>query len=93
MDIILLIFLAYRIGLLAEQKGEQKSKWRLILVLGWIFGEMIGAGIGLAIFEKEDTFSWALLGLAFAGSAYFLIADYLSKMPNKNDNGINNIGM
>ncbi len=94
MDIILLIFLAIRIGRLAEKKGKPAGKWRLNLVLAWIIGEIIGATIGIAIFGQENMFSWALIGLGCAVSTYFLINNHLTKMPDSvNEDDINNIGM
>ena len=94
MDIILLIFLAIRIGRLAETKGKPAGKWRLNLILAWIVGEMIGATIGIAIFGQDNIISWALIGLGCALTSYYLINNHLLKMPDSvNDYDINNIGI
>ena len=90
MDILLLIYLAFRINLLAKKKGQQERKWAVNLVVGWIFGEMIGAGIGIVIFGKENMFSWALIGFGVALTIYFLIYNHLSRMSNINHNENNN---
>ena len=92
MDVFLLIYLAYRISLLAAKKGEPKNKWILTLVIGWVVGELIGVTIGLMIFEKENIFSWALVGLGLALTSYFLIFNKLEKLPDNSNDDINNIG-
>lgn len=92
MDIILLLFLAFKISKLAAQKGETKSRWVIMLVLAWVSGEIIGGSIGLVIFGKNNLFSIALLALGFAGTFYFKIEDYLKSKPDVNKDDINNIG-
>ena len=81
MDIIILIFLAFRMGKLAESKGQSSLKWRVYLVLGWIAGEIAGGILGMIIFGN-DLVSCALVGLAGAFGAYFIIKNNLSKLPD-----------
>jgi hypothetical protein len=91
-DIIILIFLAVRIGRLAESKGQSSLKWRAYLVLGWIAGEITGGILGMMIFGN-DLVSCALVGLAGAFGVYFIIKNNLSKLPDtSHDDDINNIG-
>ena len=85
MDVILLIFLAVKIGKLAISKGLAAGRWRWNLVLAWIAGEFVGAFIGIAIFGLENQFSWMLLAFACALSTYFFIHNYLSKLPDVNN--------
>jgi hypothetical protein len=93
MDVIVLIFLAIEIGKLAVSKGLSANKWRLNLVLAWIAGELLGLVIGIAIFGIDNQFSWLLIAFGCALSAYFLIKNYLSKLPNVlSDDDVNNIG-
>jgi hypothetical protein len=93
MDVILLIFLAIKIGKLAVTKGLPANKWRLNLVLAWITGELLGVIIGMAIFGKDNQFSWLLIAFGCALSSYFIIQNYLSKLPDAlSDDDINNIG-
>jgi hypothetical protein len=91
MDIILLIFLAYKISNLAAKKGEKRKKWVILLVLTWVSGEIVGASIGLVIFGKDNLFSIALLALGVAGTFYFKINDYLNNLPDKIEKDINEI--
>jgi predicted branched-subunit amino acid permease len=93
MDIILLIFLAFKISKLAEQKGQQKNKWVFILVFAWVIGEILGGFIGLMLFGMKSLIPIALLALGFAGTSYFMVLEYLKKMPDKNERDIDNIGM
>ena len=92
MDILLLIYLAFRINLLSKRKGAQVRKWIVNLVVGWVFGEIIGAGVGIIIFGIEDKFSWTLIGFGVALTVYFLIFNQLEKLPDIKNDDINNIG-
>ena len=80
-------------GRLAESKGQSSFKWRAYLVLGWIAGEIAGGIAGMMIFGN-DLVSCALVGLAGAFGAYFIIKNHLSKLPDTfhDDDDINNIG-
>ena len=92
-EIIVLVFLALKIGRLAIVKGEPAGRWRLRLVLFWIAAEFVGAFIGLAIFGQDNLFSCMLVAFAFAISAYFIINNHLSKMPDVlSEDDIDNIG-
>jgi hypothetical protein len=93
MDIILLIFLAYKISNLAHQKGEPRNKWVLRLVFLFVLGELTGACIGYLIFGIENLIPIALIALGVAGTVYFKIYEYLNNLPDKVNDDINNIGM
>jgi hypothetical protein len=82
MDVIVLIFLAIEIGKLATKKGLSSTKWIIRLVVFWILGELTGAIIGINIFGKDNMFSWLVLAWGVALSSYFVIKNYLVKMPN-----------
>ena len=93
LEIIALIYLTKKIGTLALDKGQKEGKWKLILVLAWIAAEITGIIIGKIIFGKEDLVGSILIGLGCAGTSYFLVHGYLTKMPaNISDDDINNIG-
>lgn len=93
MDVIVLIFLAIKIGKLAVTKGLSAGRWRLNLVLAWIAGELIGVVIGMTIFGVDNQFSWLLIALGCALSSYFIIQNYLYKLPDiLSDDDVNNIG-
>jgi EamA domain-containing membrane protein RarD len=82
MDVIILIFLAIKIGKLAISKGLSASKWRLNLVLAWIGGEIVGSVLGMVIFGIENQFSWIMIALGFSFTAYFTIKNHLSNLPD-----------
>jgi hypothetical protein len=82
MDIIVLIFLAIKIGKLATLKGLEPGKWRRYLVFAWIAGELLGAFLGVIIFGAENQISWMLLAAGCAATSYFLIYNYLTKLPD-----------
>lgn len=93
MDIIILIFLIIHVGKLAKRKGQSVLKWRFNLAIGWIGGELLGLIIGVLFFGSDNIGSWLLLAIGFAGTSYFLIKNYLSKLPDVIDEeDINNIG-
>ncbi|MEQ1554362.1 MAG: hypothetical protein ABL929_09305 [Ferruginibacter sp.] len=82
MDILILVFLVIKIGKLALQKGLNTKKWKWNLILAWIAGELIGMLIGVAFFGKENIFSCVLLAWGFALTAYFMLLNYLNKLPD-----------
>ncbi|HEY5408545.1 MAG TPA: hypothetical protein VIJ92_15735 [Ginsengibacter sp.] len=92
MDLIILFFLAREIGRLAAKKGLKPGTWRLYTVVGWLITEIIGIFIGLMIFDKDNLFSIAMIGIAFAITSYFIIKAQLNKLPDYFDDDINNMG-
>jgi hypothetical protein len=92
-EIIVLFFLTKEIGKIAVTKGLSAGRWKFNLVMGWIAGEILGIIIGFILFGKENLFSCILLALGCAGTSYFLIKNYLSKLPDViSDDDLNNIG-
>lgn len=83
LEIILLIFLARRVGAKAVAKGEPKGRWQLYLVLAWIGFEITGAMIGYMI--SRNIVSAAVLGIACAAGSYLLIKYKLDQLPDKQD--------
>ena len=92
-EIIILFFLTKKIGLLAASKGLSAGRWKINLVLAWILAELLGAIIGVIIFGKDNLFSALLIAIACAASSYFIITNYLNKLPSViDDDDLNNIG-
>ena len=91
-EIVILIFLAIKIGKMAKKKGLKQSTWVIYTVLSWIGGEFIGVIAGLAIFDKSNLVSIMLIGLAGAIGGYFIIKHQLDKLPDNNDDDVNRIG-
>jgi hypothetical protein len=93
LELIALIFLTREIGRLAEKKGLKPGTWKIYLVIGWIFFELIGVFVGIMIFGMNNLISVVLVGFAFAIGSYFFIKAQLNKLPESNiDDDINNVG-
>ncbi len=93
LELIALIFLTREIGRIAEKKGLKPITWKIYLVIGWIFFELIGIFVGVMVFGMNNLVSVVLVGLAFAITSYFLIKAQLNKLPNHNiDDDIHNLG-
>ena len=81
-DIIVLIFLARHIGIVAHDKGLSPGRWKLYTVLAWLAGEFVGIIIGVLIFGTNDYISVILVGITGAVTGYFILKANLSKQPN-----------
>lgn len=92
-EIVILVFLAIKIGKMAKKKGLKQSTWVIYTVLTWIGGEFIGVAAGLAIFDKSNLVSILLMGLAGAIGGYFIIKHQLDKLPDNVDDDISSIGV
>lgn len=90
-EIVILVFLAIKIGKMAKKKGLKQSAWVIYTVLSWIAGEIIGVIAGFAIFDKTNIVSIMLMGLAGAIGGYFIIKNQLDKIPDDIDEDINRI--
>jgi hypothetical protein len=82
LEIIAIIYLTRKIGLLAETKGLKPARWKFYMVLGWILFEFAGIIAGVLIFGKDNLVSIILLAYAFAITAYFILRAHLSKLPD-----------
>lgn len=91
-EIIVLIFLTREIGRIAERKGLNKIKWKVLLVALWLGLEFTGVIIGMLLFTPDNIISIALVGLMLASTSYFIIKGYLLKLPDLPDeNDIGNL--
>ena len=82
LEIIAIIYLTRKIGLLAESKGLKPVRWKLFMVLGWILFEFAGVIAGVLIFGKDNLVSIVLVAYTFAITAYFILRAHLSKLPD-----------
>jgi hypothetical protein len=93
LELIALIFLTREIGKIAEKKGLKPLTWKIYLVIGWLFFEIIGIFVGVMIFGTNNLISVVLVGFAFAITSYFLIKGQLNKLPDRNiDDDIDDLG-
>ena len=84
LEIIALLFLTREIGKLAIAKGLKPMKWKIYLILAWIFFELWGFMVALLFFDVSNLFSIMMVGFMFAITGYFWIKGRLNRMP---DNG------
>jgi len=92
LEIIALIFLTKKIGVLAEQKGLKPGTWKLYTVLCWFGAEILGAVISIALLGEESMILGVFIGLACAVGSYFVLKANLSKRPDAFDD-IDKIGV
>lgn len=95
LEIIALIFLCRKIGVIAERKGLPPGQWKLFTVLAWIGCEFIGVMIGIILFgfDKNNLFGLMAFALVCAFGGYLIIKAVLDKKPDAIDeDNINNIG-
>ena len=92
-EIVILVFLAIKIGKMAKKKGLKQSTWVIYTVLSWIGGEIIGVIAGFIMFDKSNIISIMLMGLAGAIGGYFIIKHQLDKLPDNIDDDINRISV
>ena len=84
MDLIILIFLARHIGIIAKAKGLDVLRWRTIMVLVWI-----GLEIPVVLLSNSYTHNFliaTLSGILAGLLGYFMILQYLERQTgNKED--------
>ena len=83
LEIILLIFLTRKVGEIVEEKGRRSGWYKVLTVVLWIGGEVIGAIIGLVVAEATGSgqpvmYLCALVGAAIGAALAFIIAKSLS---------------
>jgi uncharacterized membrane protein YeaQ/YmgE (transglycosylase-associated protein family) len=85
-EIIILVFLARRIGKIAEKKGHKKRPNIIFFVVMWIAGEIIGAMLGafLAKGQIYTTYALALIGAAVGAMIAFRIVKNLDDRSDPN---------
>lgn len=91
LEIIALIFLAREIGNLAEQKGQHAGEWKLYLVLGWIFAEVIGFLLATQMLGME-LFPAMMLGIACGITIYLVLKASLNRRPDVFEDEVDEIG-
>ncbi|MEW6129679.1 MAG: hypothetical protein AB1757_21745 [Acidobacteriota bacterium] len=76
LEIILLIVLTRKIGEICESKGRKATGYKILTVVLWFGGEIVGAIIGaiLAGGEGVMVYVMALIGAAIGASIAFLLA-------------------
>lgn len=83
LDLIILYFLAVRIGKIAYTKGLKPLKWKLITIGAWFLAEIIGLTAGLMFFTLDNIISLMLVAIGFALTSYYFINNYLNSLPDQ----------
>lgn len=92
-EIIALVFLCRKNGLLAERKGLSPNRWKWYTVAGWVTAEFLGLFLGVVLLGNTDIYSLFAMGLVCAFGGYLYIHALLKKMPDNIDEDINKIGI
>lgn len=74
LDFIALYFVAKKVGEVAERNGRKPGGYRLLTVLLWFVGEVVGALTALALFGEESLLVAALFGLSLAAVGAWVAA-------------------
>lgn len=82
LEIISLILITRHIGKLAEAKGQQPGRWKVISILIFFGLEIMGCIISLIFFAPDNLVSIGLTGFAFGITSYPLLKNYLEKLPD-----------
>lgn len=95
-EIIVLIFLCRKIGMIANRKGLPPGQWKLFTVLAWIGAEFLGLVIGIMMFgfNRQDLLGLMAFAVACAFGGYLIIKRILDNKPDQIDNDdIDRIGV
>ena len=90
-EIIALIFLTKKIGILALRKGLKPGIWKLYTVLAWFGMEILGGIVGIIIFGENNIIPDMLIAIPSAIGGYHIIKTILEKKPDAH-NDIHAIG-
>jgi hypothetical protein len=90
LEIIALVFLTRNIGELATQKGVNAFPWKLKTVLAWFGMEILGAVIGMLLFDNLLMAVCVALPCAFGG--YHIVRTLIQRLPDANDQTLEQIG-
>lgn len=92
LDLIPLYFIVRDISRIASRKGLKPLRWSIYSILGWISFELIGIVFALNFFTKNEIFPLYIVGLIFAFTSYVIIKNILTKMPDYDEDDIDDIG-
>ena len=83
LEIISLLIITRLIAPIAEVKGLNVKKWKMLTIFLFLFLEFIGCIIGLLLFGQYNLISTLILAFAFGITSYPIIKNYLSKLPDQ----------
>src|SRR5437762_13228259 len=83
LEILVVVILCRRLGEKARQKGRSAGWFMFMLVGMWIFGELLGAVVGILLSDGQVTataYLAALIGAALGAVGAFLTAGALAPL-------------
>jgi hypothetical protein len=94
LEIIIVLYLARRIGGIAESKGYHPRKWKGYVWLAWFVSEVAVLLLGTVLFGYPFPVWIYLLAIASAVTGYFLVLQKVKQLPamDNPDDWINHIG-
>ena len=84
LEIIALYFILKEVGKLAHEKGYSALRWKVNMVLAWIFGEFTGVFL-VQIFYPGQLWMMLVIGLSMAYLSYLLLRQYWLNLPDKHE--------
>src|SRR4051812_37574450 len=84
LEILLLVYLCKRLGVMLRGKGRSPGWWQFLLVVCWFGGELVGALTMVFIVAEPGTgfdataYLGALLGAAGGTTFVFVLANHLA---------------
>jgi hypothetical protein len=91
-EIVVLYFLTRNIGTLAIQKGEKPLTWKILTIVAWFAGEIVGSIIAMLLLQQTEIFPIILIALGCAASGYFIVRSMLNRKPDALTDDIDQIG-
>jgi len=93
LEIIALIFLCKRNGILAEKKGLKPSTWKLYTITAWIVMEFLGILLGMVMFSTTNLLVVFAIGIFAAFGGYLFVRYNLENKPDSLEEDINHISV
>jgi hypothetical protein len=93
LEIIALIFLCKKNGILAERKGLKPGMWKVYTIIAWIVAEFMGIFIGMMMFGKTNLIAVFAVGLFAAFGGYLFIRHNLERRTDYLEEDVNHISV
>ncbi|PSK94426.1 hypothetical protein [Taibaiella chishuiensis] len=92
MDIILLIYLCWRMKKIVKPKGYNANTWQLYVVAAWILAEIAGMVVSFMLGKDLDTMM--ITGILCAVLSYLVLHQRAKALPDRsgNDDWISKLG-
>ncbi len=85
LEIILLFYLSWKIGILVKAKGYKPLPWKIRVWLAWLGSEMGILFIAMGFFGIRDLYILYPFALAGAATGYLIVRQKARQLPVKTD--------